>query len=163
MQVKKKGLKVPLSKQLATIGKAKVSAGFYSSGVYPSGISVAAVAYIQEFGAPKAGIPPRPFFRPAMLNNETTWRTTFEKNINKCLATGADPIKAFKVAGLQMQTDIQKAIKDVTKPPLKKETVEARLRGKANSKKKKSVSLTIAKPLIDSGYMLSQVTHEVTR
>src|SRR4029077_15356101 len=46
------------------IGKGPALAvGFFEGAPHPDGASVPMGAAIQEFGAPKVGIPPRPFFR----------------------------------------------------------------------------------------------------
>ena len=46
--------------------KSKVKVGIFSTARYPDGKPVAEVAAIQEFGAPGAGIPERPFFRQSI-------------------------------------------------------------------------------------------------
>lgn len=60
-----------ISKKLAKGGTLKV--GFLSGGTYPDGTSVPLVAAIQEFGAPRAGIPPRPYFRGMIADKSPTW------------------------------------------------------------------------------------------
>ena len=46
--------------------KTKVRVGFFSTAKYEDGQPVAEIAAIQEFGAPGAGIPERPFFRQSI-------------------------------------------------------------------------------------------------
>ena len=43
-------------------GASSVEIGFLSGATYPSGVSVALVASVHEWGAPRRNIPPRPFF-----------------------------------------------------------------------------------------------------
>ena len=43
--------------------------GFLEGATYPNGTPVAMIAAIQEFGAPKAGIPPRSYFRPLIAKS----------------------------------------------------------------------------------------------
>ena len=134
--------------------------GFFSSAKYEDGTQVAYVASIQEFGNIQKNIPPRPFMRPAKDNNITQWKNIFTKATTNAIKNNNSIKGAFDIIALTAEGDIKKAIKSVTKPALKTATVEARLRGKKQGKK---VSLTVAKPLIDSGYMLASVTHEVTQ
>lgn len=124
---------------------------------YPNGDSVAMVAAQNEFGNRAKNIPMRPFMRPAIINQGMKWKTTFTKGINLALQ-GKEPIKnVFEKIGGMVVGDIKKSIVSVVSPPLKRSTIEARLRGKRQGK---SVSLTIAKPLVDTKVMLNSIIHE---
>ena len=142
---------------------------------------VAQVAAINEFGGhgiEGGRIPPRPFMRPAARHNAAKWAQLFAKDIRHL------PLQyALDNLGFRVEGDIRKAITDVWNPPLKPITVEYRLRkqgafikrdsqgnidqektNRAIQKKMSEVLGThnsIVKPLIDTGYMIASVTHEV--
>lgn len=150
---------IDIKKAVSKIKGIQTKAGFFGSSKYEDGTSVASVAIMQEYGVPQNNTPPRAFMRPAKINNENKWKNTFQRTMMNAFADG-NFSKPFEIIGMVVQGDIKKAIKDVTAPALKESTVRARLRGK---KQGKSVSPTITKPLIDSGYMLNSVQYEVSK
>lgn len=167
-----------------------VSAGFFKSAVYPNGQHVAAIAHQNEYGATitipeheimlyrsiksdgtfnnngrfvKASksnfatthivpehdvvIPPRPFFRPAIAEHKKEW----SEIVRLTMKRGGTVEDALEAVGLQMQGDIRDAMDAVVDPPLADMTIAMRkARGNNN-----------AKPLNDTGYMRSQITHAV--
>jgi hypothetical protein len=138
------------------IKRLNAKVGFFDTATYEDGIPVAQVAMIQEYGAPQKNIPPRPFMRPAKENNQKTWKKTFTYGINQSFKTG-DFKQAFNLVGMQAQSDIKTAIKNVTTPALAESTKKARLTGKVKNAK------TATKPLVDTGYMLASVEYEVSQ
>ena len=52
---------------------ATLRVGFLENAKYPDGTPVAMVAAIQDYGAPGAGIPPRPFFRNMIADKQREW------------------------------------------------------------------------------------------
>src|SRR5207253_956193 len=53
---------------------ATLKVGFLENARYPDGTPVAMIGLIQNFGAPGAGIPPRPFFTVNFIErNKATW------------------------------------------------------------------------------------------
>lgn len=152
MKVTKKS-NINISKMAKQIEQTNAKVGFFDTAVYEDGTSVASVAIQNEFGVPQKRIPPRPFMRPAKDNNSAKWKKTFLAGMKQ-----GDAKHAFNLVGMAAQGDIKEAIKEVTRPALATSTVEARLKGK---KQGKAVALTIAKPLVDSGYMLTSVEYEV--
>ena len=167
-----------------------VSAGFFKSAVYPDGQQVAAIAYQNEYGtkitiperevtlyrsikndgtfnkngrfvkAAKSNfstthtipehdvvIPPRPFFRPAIAEHKKEWCEIVRLTMKR----GGTVEDALETVGLQMQGDIRDAMDDVVDPPLSAMAIAMRKkRGNNNTK-----------PLNDTGYMRSQITHAV--
>ncbi len=132
--------------------------GWESSAVYPNGDVVAVVAAQNEFGNPAKHIPPRPFMRPTITNKQTIWRDHIAKGAMSVLESKTTAVNALSTIGQGIAGDFRKAIAQVTSPALATATVEARLRGK---KQGKSVSLSIAKPLVDTGFMLNSLTSTV--
>jgi hypothetical protein len=54
-------------------GASQVRVGFLSRARYPNGTPVAMIAAIQNWGAPRAGIPPRPFFSNMIARKGPEW------------------------------------------------------------------------------------------
>ena len=115
----------------------------------PSGITVAEIAVIHEYGAPKARIPERSFIR------RTFRRRWFDlRKLTAKLAKGI-AIKRFSVdtaldmLGVWGSNAIKATIKtgDHIPPPLAKITRQ----------RKKS-----SRPLIDTGQLANSMTHEIT-
>lgn len=55
----------------------EVRVGFLENATYPDGTKVATVAAINNFGAPEAGIPARPFFTEMIARNSPEWGDRF--------------------------------------------------------------------------------------
>ena len=117
-----------LAKRLAAMGKAlnsakKVQAGFPKGGTYPDGTSVPMVAAIQEFGAPKVGIPPRPFMRTTFAAENQKWAGNLAALIAE---RNYDARSALTAVGEVMQGDIKEGIASVSSPPLSPVTADDR-------------------------------------
>lgn len=147
-----------LSKAIKELQKKSLQVGWNEEAKYEDGDSVAQVAAQNEFGNPSKNIPPRPFMRPAIAENSDKWKQIIKREAKKIINGKATASSSLETLGLTVSGDIRKSITQVTSPALKTSTVEARLRGKKQGNK---VSLSIAKPLIDSGWMMSQVTSEI--
>jgi hypothetical protein len=117
--------------------------GFLEGATYPDGTSVAMVAVIQDFGAPNAGIPPRPFFRNVVAEGKMTWGKSLVTILKD---NDYDAKRALKLMGEGIRGQIQNSITNGSFTPLKPATV--RRKG-------------FDKPLIDTGHMLNSVDYEV--
>ncbi|RBQ30669.1 hypothetical protein CRU92_10875 [Arcobacter sp. FW59] len=118
-------------------------------------VTNAYIASIHEFGSPTNNIPPRPTLGPGLKNNQSE----FSKILIKSFKNG-DVDSGFEMIGQLAVAKVKNEITKTTRPILKENTVRARLRGK---KQGKSVSLTIAKPLVHTGQMLSAVNYSKER
>lgn len=132
--------------------------GWFESAHYPDGTPVAYVAAIQEFGVPEKNIPPRLGGRAIAEEKKPEWAKTSQVTAKAVLANKLTPKGAMEVIGLKAAGDWRKHISQVTTPPLKVNTVKARLAGK---KQGRVVSITIAKPLVRSGELLDGLTNVV--
>lgn len=137
-----------LDRRLAGIGAKlkgakKLKVGFVGGATYPDGQSVADVALIQNFGAPAAGIPPRPFFSNMVEDKRAGWP---EKARRLLKHTGGDPDAALALMGEGIAGQLRQSIVDTNEPPLKPATI-----------RKKG----FAKPLVDTGLMLGSVDWEL--
>ena len=122
---------------------ATLRVGFLESATYPDGTPVAMIAAIQDFGAPRAGIPPRPFFRNMIAAKQGEW----PEAIGTLLKMNNYDVKvALEIAGEAIAGQLRQSIVDTNSPPLKPATV--RHKG-------------FDKPLVLTGHMLNSVSHEV--
>jgi len=137
-----------LENQLAVIAArlenhATLQVGFLSGATYPDGTPVALIAAIHNYGAPRAGIPPRPFFTNMIHDKSPEWGPAIAKLLK---STDYDVVQTLQLTGLAIQGQLQQAIRDFQGVPLKPATI--RRKGHA-------------KQLIDTGQMLRSATYRV--
>ena len=121
-----------------------MSVGFLEGATYPDGTSVAMVAAIQNFGAPAAGIPARPFFSNMVKDKAPEWGDGVAQALE---ASDNDSARALAIVGEGIKGQLQEAIASYSAgPPLKPATV--RRKG-------------FDKQLVDTGHMLNSVGYEV--
>ena len=142
-----------LKKQINILKNTVVKVGYFEDSKRTDGLPNAYVASIHEFGSPTNNIPPRPTLGPALQNN----KEDFSKIIANSIRNGT--IKdGFEILGQLAVGKVKSEIATLKSPALKPNTVRARLRHK---KQGKSVSLTVAKPLVHTKQMLQAVDYEV--
>lgn len=155
---KTQGLSKNLEKVIQDLKHIHMRVGWGENQKYPDGTPVAEVAATNEFGSPAKHIPPRSFMRSTIMQETENWKRTTAKGL-KLVVNGSMTIHdSMESMGLKVAGDIKKTISTITAPALATSTIEARLRGK---KQGKSVSLSIAKPLVDTGLMMNSLTSEV--
>jgi hypothetical protein len=161
--------------------KSSLSVGFLGgddrAGSYPGGgLGVAAVAAIQEFGAPRAPvgpIPPRPYFRTMIKKQSPHWGP----DLGHLLKThNFDSELALMLMGENIRGQLQQSIVDTNTPPLSKVTLMLRkMKRKTNFRASlrkvreaiarvqagESVSGVSTKPLVESAHMLNSVDFRV--
>lgn len=128
--------------------------GFFEHSKYPDGTPAAYVATIQEFGYPEGGIPARPFFRPTLEEKREYFRNALLKGSKAVLAGKMTVAHMLEVFGGNAAGQIKIAISKVTEPPLSDATIASR------QSRRKSPGVS-TKPLVDTGYMISQVDSDV--
>lgn len=133
---------------LTGIDGVQVRVGWFEGTTEPNGTPTAYVAAIHEFGAPRAGIPARPFMRPTIANNQAAWMQEFAAIARKSLTGGLDPVHAMDQMGLRIAGEVKQSIRAVTSPPLKPQTVKRKGHNK---------------PLVESGTMLQTVVHKTEK
>lgn len=121
----------------------RVKVGFLEGATYPDGTSVAMVAAIQEFGAPAAGIPPRPFFRNMITAKSPEWPNAVE-NLVKVNDYDTDKVLGQMGAGIAGQ--LRQSVVDTNDPPNAPSTIKSK---------------GATKPLVDTGHMLNSIDFEV--
>lgn len=137
-----------LSRKLAQlVGKSasasEVRVGFLEGATYDDGTPVAEVAAIQNFGAPAAGVPARPFFSDMVTKESPEWGTQFGQIMR---ATDLDAAKGLELMGEGIAGQLRQSIVDTNDPPLATATI--RRKG-------------FDKPLVDTGHMLNSIDKEV--
>lgn len=136
--------------------------GWLETAKYEDGTPVAYVAAVQEHGSPEQGIPPRPFMRTTIAARQAGWRDVTHKAAQMIVAGKSTVADMLNLIGLKASGDIAKTISEIRQPALAVETVKARLRKKKNGGVVNgAISVTAAKPLVDSGILLNTLTHAV--
>ena len=78
------------------------------------------VAYINEFGAPEAHIPPRPFFRTAISINSARWGELLGASLK---LVNYDSREAMGLVGMKISEQVQQSIEDFTDPANAESTI----------------------------------------
>lgn len=178
-----------LAQAAKDIKNTSVKVGWFSSNKYPNGTPVAQAAVTHEFGLPEQNIPPRPFIRPAIKESQSVIKKIIEQGTKKALNGTGTAEQMMGLAGEKLKGQIQKSIQAVTAPPLKEETIKARIRRTAGynkllgnlaaqgasyeqvqtkvnkfiNKKLEKSSKSLRKPLVDTGLMFDSVTYIVEK
>lgn len=124
---------------------ATLRVGFLEGATYPDGKPVAMIAAIQEFGAPRANIPARPFFRNMIAKKSKEWPRAVADLL---VQNDYDVARTLDQAGFAIEGQLRQSIQQTNAPPLAQSTIDR----KGHSK-----------PLVDTGHMLNSVDHEVVR
>lgn len=133
--------------------------GWLDGAKYADGTLVAMVAEVQEKGHVKLGIPPRPFFRPAIREHQNEWKETAIREARKVVREGINPVQIIEKVALKAAAQVRRQITQVQSPQLAPATIRARERKRKLGKGKASRGLE--KPLIDSGIMLTALTYKI--
>lgn len=169
-------LKAALSRIATGLASASnVEVGFLENATYPDGKPVAMVAAIQEFGAPKVGVPPRPYFRSMIAAKKGEWPEAIANSLRR---SDYEASTALALIGAGIAGQLQQSITDLMDPPLSPTTLmlrkmraqnpdlkvtratvnEARRRVRAGE----STAGVSTKPLVDQAIMLNAVNFRVS-
>ena len=107
----------------ATSTAHSVSVGYQDGATFPDGVNVAMVAAIQNFGAPAASIPPRPFFNNMVKMSGPHWGNDLAANLK---GTQWDAEKSLGLLGEDMVSDLQLSVRETDSPALSPVTVMLR-------------------------------------
>ncbi len=168
----RKDIQLHLKELSSVVGKV----GWFESAVYPDGRPVAEVAAGNEFGIASRNIPPRPFMRPAISQNENKWKELAAQGALAVISGKETAESAMEKLTIAAQNDISKNIATLTAPALSPITLGVR---KYKAQGKKITGATIGeiaaklkagtldvtgvsdKPLEDSGLMSATLTSVV--
>lgn len=127
----------------ALANPATLRVGFLENARYPDGKPVAMIAAIHNYGAPRAGIPPRPFFSNMIAKKQGEWPAAIALNLR---AQNYDVPRTLAIVGQAIAGQLRQSIIDTNAPPLAKSTI--RRKG-------------FDKPLIHTSHMINSVDAEV--
>jgi hypothetical protein len=147
-----------VSKSIDALGKARVMVGVPADKASRSGdtINNAALAYIQENGAPEVNIPPRPFMKPGVASVQPQIAAGLKKAGEFALQGRSDAVdRQFHRVGAIGRDAIKAKITDGPFVPLKPSTIAAR------KSKRKSRNNTDVKPLIDTGALRASISYVI--
>jgi hypothetical protein len=149
---------------------AEVRVGFLENATYPDGTKVATVAALNNFGAPEAGIPARPFFSKMIARQSPDWGERFADVL---VASNYDAETALALMGDGIAGQLRQEIVETDSPAnspvtnLLKQRFPTRdgmefedvLQARADVAAGESAPP--GKPLSWSGHMLASVDREV--
>lgn len=130
-----------LTAALRQLDGVQAKAGWFETARYPDGKPIAGVAYFHEYGTVK--MPARPFMRPTVDDKRNEWTDTLAKGAAAVLRGEATALGVMEATALKAAGDIGETITRVTSPPLSPRTIARK---------------GFAKPLVDTGAMLQQLT-----
>lgn len=152
-------------KGAAKSGGNVLEVGWFADQTHENDIPIAKIAAFQEYGGVTHdgyNVPARPFMRPTREANKGDWSKYIKKSIKDGLRSGNLNIEnVLGRLGMVIQGQIQEAIADVDSPPLSEYTIKKRLQRYAGGNKTDIDQGAIAKPLVDTGIMISSVQARV--
>ncbi|MCL6399124.1 hypothetical protein EXT62_19885 [Pectobacterium carotovorum subsp. carotovorum] len=146
-----------IRRELAALDKMQARVGWMESARYADGKPVAGIAVVQEYGSEKMGIPPRSFMRSTQAEKKGDWDKTMKSGFSAVMRGTRTSAQLMEAIGGLASGDVRKKITQIFTPPLATSTLKARAR-RASGKAK----IISVKPLNDSGYMLTTLTHVIT-
>lgn len=148
----------------------EVRVGFLENATYPDGTKVATVAALNNFGAPAAGIPARPFFSQMIAKQSPGWGDKFAEVLT---AVDYDADAALGMMGDGIAGQLRQAIVETDSPPNSPVTNLLKQRfpmgdgmdfsdvQQARADVAAGATASAGKPLSWSGNMLASVDREV--
>lgn len=120
-------------------------------------ITNAELAVIHEFGAPAAGIPERPFMRPAFDANRVKYELQILRGVKRIYDGKTDPMKLLALLGQTMAADMKARI--LQGPPIPPPNTP-RVRARKEALRRKG-SKGEVRTLVDTGRMVQSIGHAV--
>ena len=155
---------------------ARLETGYPEGATTPDGTSLPMIAAIQEFGAPAASIPARPFFRPTVEKHSDEWGDQIAAQL---VLTDYSAEQTLIAVGDTVRADLQDTIANIQDPPLSPITVMLRgmrshdqslvVGGRTVGEAAGRVAAgkinygASTKPLVDTGFMLQEVKSTVKK
>ena len=102
---------------------ASVEVGFMEDATYEDGTPVALVAMIQDYGAPAANIPPRPFFRNMIQAESEHWGEDLATLLK---STDYNSEQALDLMGKEIAGELRDSINEFDSVPLAPATIASK-------------------------------------
>lgn len=168
-------LEIELDKRVKNLGGSgkTLRVGFLETAKYPTGESVAQVAFWNEYGTSR-GSPPRPFFRSMIEKNKAKWGAVLGHFLK---TSGYDAERAMNATAEIMEQQLYTSIIELTSPKLSPVTLMIRklMQGKTDQKAGwdvvqearrrvaagESTAGVNDKPLIYSNVMATSIAHDI--
>lgn len=152
-----------LLEAMRVVGSQSGQVGWFESARYEKGQPVAGVAFVQEKGSAKMGIPARPYFQPTADRQREAWARIVGQVSKAAIQGKTPPGSIMELLCLRAEGDVRMTITKVTTPALSERTIKARKRRLAPGSKVVAVAgvLGIAKPLVDTAIMLNTLTSRI--
>jgi phage gpG-like protein len=120
-----------------------VRIGFLQGATYPDGTPVALIAAIHNWGAPRAGIPARPFFSSMVRDKSPEWPAAIAGLIRD---NNYDARRVLQLTGEAIAGQLRQSVIDTNEPPLAPATIARK---------------GFSKALVDTGHLLQSIDYEV--
>lgn len=144
------------------MGRIVGKVGWIKPDHYPNGVPVALVAAVNEFGWPEHNIPPRLGMRATAHACEAAWRGVSQIVAGKLAKGTLTPAQAMEIITAKAAGDVRAHIAGPISPPLKVDTVKARLRRMGiKPGRTAAISITAAHPLTDTRVLFGHLTNGV--
>lgn len=157
-----------LQNAVKALGGLSAKIGWFKSAKYEDGTPVAEVAAVQEYGVPSKNIPSRSFMRRTLTENKNNYRSLVQSVAKSILNGKTTPQSGLELIASKVAGDMRKTISQIQEPPLKFDTIKARLDRRKlklskNKKARKKTIGSLTKPLIDTGLMYGTLTYHVDK
>jgi len=135
-----------------------------------SGITNAAILYIQENGMPEQNIPARPSLGPAIAKNQDVIEQALANIARRVLAGNPGAVEAgYHVLGGKMAAAVKNEINEGIPPPLAESTLRQRARkgskgAKAELERRRKgepAGTDLAKPLVFTGELRNSINYAI--
>lgn len=164
-----------LTNKLKELSGVETAVGWFPGAKYEDGTPAAMSAAANEFG--HGSTPPRPFFRPTIMHEQTAWAGYAAEGAKAVLAGRLSAFDVMDALGERAQEDVKETINQITAPPLSPITLELRaMKHKDPALKVTGATVGIAaarvkqpgyqlasgtpgKPLIDTKTLINTLTH----
>lgn len=152
----------------------RVQIGFLEGATYPDGTPVAMIAAIQNWGAPRAGIPPRPFFTDMITEKSPEWGPATAALLKE---NDYDAMATLSKVGEAVAGQLRESIIKTTTPPLSPITLMIRkMKSEGATITRASLAIAAARlasgestggvsttPLRETGHLLNSVDYVVVK
>jgi hypothetical protein len=116
------------------------------------------IGAVHEFGAPRANVPARPYFRWSFDNNLNKLKRVQKRAYNGVLDGDFSTEQGLGLIGQFMESRIKKRITDVRTPPLKNPSLR-RTEGRAGLRQSRLKKRSVPNPLVDTGQLRASIIH----
>jgi hypothetical protein len=121
------------------------------------------LAVIQEFGAPKAGIPARPAIGLTFEKNRAAYQDTIRQGLVKVYENEMDPVTLLGLVGAKMAADIKNTVTQGGSPfePNSPDWFKRKLEKGYSKKRKVEGPQLPPRPLVDTGRYIGSMSWQV--